>query len=144
MEKVVKITVPIVIIIIAVIAISVQNSGKEICFNSNCITAEVANSPQERARGLMYRTSLEENEGMLFIFEEPAKHGFWMRNTLIPLDIIWLNERKKIIHIATAQPCMEDSCPSFVPKQNALYVIEVNAGFAEKNNIQIGDIVSIN
>lgn len=136
-----KIAIPIIIVILAVAVILFQNSNKNVCFDSNCIKAEVADDSHERSYGLMYRTSLEENTGMLFIFDFSEKHGFWMKNTLIPLDILWLDENKKVIHMVTAQPCEEEPCLSFAPTRNALYVIETNAGFAEENNIQIGDEV---
>jgi uncharacterized protein len=142
MKKEVKIAIPIVIIVIALIVINIQNSKGKVCFSSECIDVEVTGTPEERAKGLMYRTSLDSDKGMLFVFEYPDKYAFWMKNTLIPLDIIWLNENKEVIHIVSAQPCNEEPCPSFGPIEDALYVIEVNAGFAEQNNINIGDKAS--
>jgi hypothetical protein len=76
----------------------------------------------------MFREELETGTGMLFVFEELNFHGFWMRNTLIPLDIIWIGEDMNVIEVHTLQPCTTDECPSFRPSQKALFVLEVSAG----------------
>lgn len=102
------------------------------------ITAELAVSPAERERGLMFRDSLEQDQGMLFVFEEEDLYSFWMKNTLIPLDIIWLNSHRQIVHIEkNVPPCTEDPCPGYRPRQPALYVLELKAGQAEANNLQL-------
>jgi uncharacterized membrane protein (UPF0127 family) len=113
----------------------------EVCFPSTCIQAEVADTAEERSRGLMYREQLEEGEGMLFVFEEEAAHSFWMKNTLIALDIIWVGRNKKVVHVETTLPCTTEACQSYVPNTPALYVVEANAGFAEDNGIEVGDAV---
>jgi uncharacterized membrane protein (UPF0127 family) len=146
MRKVVKLSIPLAIIIIAFAVIFFQDTiqtKKTICFSSTCIKAEIADSPRERAQGLMYRYSLSEDEGMLFIFETEEKHAFWMKNTFIPLDMIWIDKNKKIVDIKTTQPCQTNNCETFIPSGKAIYVFEANAGFAEKNNIKIGDDVEI-
>ncbi len=107
------------------------------------IVIDLADSEEERSKGLMFRTSLKENAGMLFIFENPSVQAFWMKNTLIPLDMIFIDENKMIINIETALPCTSDPCQIYTSKRPALYVLEVNAGFAEKNNIATGDEVEI-
>ena len=90
----------------------------------------------------MNRDSLGENEGMLFIFDKEDYYSFWMLNTRIPLDIIWINANKEIIHIErNLQPCT-DSCPKYSPNEKALYVLEVNANYTSKNGINIGDKVA--
>jgi uncharacterized protein len=102
------------------------------------IEAELAYTDANRARGLMFRESLAEDAGMLFIFTDLNEHTFWMKNTLIPLDILWLNERKEVVYMVTVPPCKADPCQSYGPLQKALYVLEVNAGFADRHKIGIG------
>ncbi len=87
----------------------------------------------------MYRKSLPQDKGMLFVFEKEKIHPFWMKNMRFPLDIIWLDANKKIVDIyQNAQPCKE-TCDSIIPKSAATFVLEVNAGFVEKNKIKVGD-----
>ncbi|MEA4918033.1 DUF192 domain-containing protein [Proteiniphilum sp.] len=101
------------------------------------IEIEVANNDQLRARGLMYRRSLPENAGMLFLQRTEEMQSFWMKNTYIPLDIIFVDANKEIvtIHINTT-PLKEWNYASTKP---ALYVVEVNTGFANRHGISIGD-----
>ncbi|MBW3001570.1 DUF192 domain-containing protein [Candidatus Woesearchaeota archaeon] len=108
------------------------------------VNVELPKTPAEMARGLMHRESLGENDGMLFVFEQEGKPGFWMKNTLIPLDMIFIDADNKIVDILSAEPCEEDPCQSYVSKDDAKYVLEVNQGFAQKHNIQIGDEVKLN
>jgi uncharacterized membrane protein (UPF0127 family) len=87
----------------------------------------------------MYRNKLPQNKGMLFVFQEEQIHAFWMKNMRFPLDIIWADADKRIVDIReNALPCQE-SCPHIVPEFPAKFVLEVNAGFVENNNIQVGD-----
>ncbi len=102
------------------------------------IEAELAYTDANRSRGLMFRENMPADAGMLFVFPELDVHSFWMKNTLIPLDILWLNERKEVVYLVTAQPCKKDPCDSIVPLQKSRYVLEVNAGFAKKHKIDIG------
>lgn len=105
---------------------------------STKIEAELAFTDETRATGLMNRESLDEDAGMLFLFQEMDLHSFWMKNTLIPLDLLWLNERKEVVYMVTAPPCETDPCASYSPLQKAKYVLEVNAGFAKKHGITLG------
>jgi len=111
--------------------------------SNNSITpvyVEIADDVEERARGLMFRNSLEWNNGMLFIFEEERNLTFWMKNTYIPLDMIFINKDLRVVYIKeNAQPCLEENCIIYPSNQPAKYVLEVNAGFVEKNKIKIGD-----
>lgn len=76
------------------------------CLNGYCFKLEIAKTVIERAKGLMFREKLDENKGMLFIFPTVEKHGFWMKNTLIPLDIIWIDESNKVVYIKkNVLPC---------------------------------------
>ncbi len=97
---------------------------------------EVAGNPQEIQQGLMYRQSMEENQGMLFLMPENRLQSFWMRNTFIPLDIIFIDTEKKIVSIQkNAKPHDETSLPSAGPAQ---YVLEVNAGYSDKHGLKKG------
>ncbi len=116
-------------------------SSQTVVFPSGTkISAEVADNPETRQHGLMFRDHLSDNGGMLFIFSEPGFHLFWMKNCKFPLDIIWLNESKEVIYISKATPpCRSDICPSYGPTdKKALYVIEVVAGFTEKERLKLG------
>ena len=118
-----------------------SNSQKtyKICFKDYCFKVKIADTPQERAGGLMYKTSLKENEGMLFVFNKPGIYGFWMKNTLIPLDIIWLDENYKVVYIKeNVQPCLNENCPIFKNSRPA-YVLEITGGVAKKLQIKIGE-----
>ncbi len=104
------------------------------------IEVEIAENEAERAKGLMFRSSIPDSAGMLFIFERSEPQGFWMKNTSIPLDIIYVGSDKKIVSIAeNTKPFSEESIPSM---GNAQYVVEVNAGFTKRNNILSGDVIS--
>lgn len=101
------------------------------------IEIEVADNDQLRARGLMYRSSIPENGGMLFIHDAEDIQSFWMKNTYISLDMIFINAQKEIVTIhAGTEPLKEWSYASTAP---ALYVVEVNAGYCTRNAIQLGD-----
>ncbi|KHO46673.1 MAG: hypothetical protein QS98_C0002G0121 [archaeon GW2011_AR3] len=115
-----------------------------VCFKEVCFEIERATTPVDRERGLMNRESLDEQAGMLFIFEREGIYGFWMKNTLIPLDIIWINKDGKVVHIApNAQPCSGEPCTLNEPTAPAKYVLEINAGLAEKLGIKTGSQADI-
>lgn len=105
------------------------------------IHAELADTPQKRAEGLMYREHLGADRGMLFTFLQAQAWTFWMKNTKIPLDIIWMNEKKQVIHIEPNVPICtrtDDSCPQYRPNDEALYVLELAGGRAESLKLQRG------
>jgi len=110
------------------------------------VYVDVANDPEEQSRGLMFRKSMEWNNGMLFVFEDVKYLSFWMKNTYIPLDMIFVDKDLRIVDIKEdVQPCplQEDICPSYPSKQPAKYVLEVNAGFIQQNGIRVGDILNL-
>ena len=106
---------------------------------THTINIEIVDSPRKRAQGLMYRTSLEQNTGMLFVFPHEQQQTFWMKNTLIPLDIIFINKNLEITEIVTANPCYKDPCTRYTSYFPAQYVLELNAGFSQRNNLSQGD-----
>jgi len=110
--------------------------------NGKGVMAELAVSNEDRARGLMFREKIMPDQGMLFIFEREDLHAFWMKNTLIPLDILWLDRDKHIVHIEeNLPPCRKDPCPSFAPSRPALYVLELKAGSVEAFGLKLDDPV---
>jgi uncharacterized protein len=147
--KINKILVIGLILVVAVIALTWFNMGelgRQVCFieKGECFIVEVADSARERARGLMYRVDLRDDEGMLFIFEDEGRHGFWMKNTFIPLDIIWINSDNKVVFILeNALPCIEKECEVFEPDVKSLYVLEINGGLARMKDLRIGDKISL-
>jgi uncharacterized membrane protein (UPF0127 family) len=113
----------------------IKTNGKKIA----TIDIEVADNEAERVQGLMYRDSMGERNGMIFLFPEEDTLSFWMKNTRIPLDIIYVNREKEIVHIArNTTPYSLAQIPS---KQPAMYVVEVNAGFTERYLISVGDMI---
>ncbi len=107
------------------------------------VKAEIADTPLKQAKGLMFRKSLPQNDGMLFVFDKEDYYGFWMMNTSIPLDIIWINKDMEIVHIEkSVQPC-GILCPVYKPKEKARYVLEVNAGFVDKNKVEVGHFIEL-
>ena len=83
----------------------------------------------------MFRESMEERDGMLFVFETSDIYNFRMKNTLIPLDMLRIDEQFHVVKIMTAQPCTTDQCPTYQPGKEAKYVLEINAGQAAKHTI---------
>ncbi len=106
------------------------------------IQAEIADTPRKRAQGLMYRDHLEKDHGMLFFFSEPQAWTFWMKNTKIALDLIWLDDKKRVTHIERNVPICtksDDSCPQYRPNNaDAVYVLEITAGTIDGYKIEKG------
>ena len=116
--------------------ISILNSdGSKISLD-----VEFANSTATSLKGLMGRSSLDENSGMLFIFDRPGTYGFWMLNTTIPLEAIHFNENFTVVDIVEMKPCGLNviACKTYYPKEFSLYVLEVNSGFSKKHGVEIG------
>ena len=117
-----------------------EGNVKDVCFQRGCIRAEVVQTPEDRARGLQNRESMGKDEGMLFIFPVALRQSFWMKDTLIPLDMIWMNSHKKIVFIVrNAPPCVTEECAIYTPDAEANYVLEVNAGVSLEMNLKVGD-----
>ncbi|MDD5103306.1 MAG: DUF192 domain-containing protein, partial [Candidatus Peribacteraceae bacterium] len=101
------------------------------------VLAELARTPAEQQRGLMGRTSLADDAGMLFIFPDSATRSFWMKNTLIPLDIIFFDDAGAFVSQATMVPCSAESgmCPSTLSEGPARFALEVSAGFTQSTGV---------
>jgi uncharacterized membrane protein (UPF0127 family) len=120
-----------------------RDKDSSVCFGKKCFLVELAKEEKELRKGLMFRENLDDDSGMLFVFEKEENHPFWMKNTLIPLDIIWIDKEKKVVFIKeNAQPCKEDmECPLINPKRKAKYVLEISGGLSKELNIKTGDSV---
>lgn len=103
------------------------------------ISVEIADDNNEREKGLMFRERLDENSGMLFVFDDESYRSFWMKNTLIPLDIIFIGKNFEIVDIKNAVPCREYPCALYKSSKPAKYVLEVKGNFTMRNKVGIGD-----
>ncbi len=102
------------------------------------VRVEIADEPWERARGLMYRTALGKDRGMLFVYPEERELSFWMKNTLIPLSIAYIDSEGRITDILDMKP-LDDRPPNYVSSEPVRYALEVNQGFFDKNDVNVGD-----
>jgi len=103
---------------------------------------EVARTPEEKTQGLMFRESLPEKSGMIFLFGDNAPHGFWMKNTMIPLDIVWMDGSGRVLFVsANTPPCRADPCPTYGPPDPASNVLEIAGGMAAKEKITVGSTI---
>lgn len=107
-----------------------------VIFGNDTVQVELARTPEERERGLMYREELQEGRGMLFIFQDAQPRSFWMRNTFISLDIAYLDENLRIVDIQAMEPETEEGHPSAQP---AMFALEVPRGWFAARGIQVGD-----
>ncbi len=103
---------------------------------------ELALTPEDQAQGLMYRENLPDRSGMLFVFPEPAPHHFWMKNTMIPLDMIWLDASGRVLYVSpNTPPCKADPCPTYGSDGPASMVLEIAAGMAARENVTVGSVL---
>ncbi|MEM4715686.1 MAG: DUF192 domain-containing protein [Candidatus Caldarchaeum sp.] len=109
------------------------------------VFVELADTAEKRAQGLSDRDRLEEGWGMLFVFEQPGIYSFWMYRMRFPLDIIWVDAEGRVVYVVEkAPPCqVNEPCPSYTSPAEAVYVLEVRAGFVEENRIGIGSRVVV-
>ncbi len=110
------------------------------------LLADIADTPERRSLGLGVRDSMDEGVAMLFPFENEGRHSFWMKGMKFPIDIIWIDSSKTVVHIEhSLEPCESQlNCPSYQPDENAMYVLETVAGFSEKHGINDGTKVGFN
>lgn len=104
----------------------------------------IADTNESRARGLMFVDEMADDEGMFFIFRRPAPRAFWMKNTRIPLDIIYLDPSLRVVDIVKdAKPCKTPRCRSYPSRRPAQYVLELNGGLSDRLGLEIGDQISV-
>jgi uncharacterized protein len=117
-------------------SVAIDTGGRKVAFR-----VEVAVTPEEHARGLMYRTQLADDAGMIFVFEEPSVQRFWMKNTLIPLDMIFIGKDRRIVGIVEdAAPETESERMVGAPSQ---YVLEIGGGLSARLGIRRGESVEL-
>ncbi len=119
--------------------------GEVVFFDQNMtFFVEVARTKRQRNVGLMFKENLAHNSGMLFIFEQEERQRVWMKDTLIPLDVVFISAQEKIVSIIKGlQPCMNPSCHIFISPEKAKYMLEVMAGTVQKKGIKIGQQLSL-
>jgi len=135
-----------VLFLMAAVLVNNQKGMRgRVCSGPYCFNVELAKTTSEITRGLMFRESLNADSGMLFVFEREGAYPFWMKNTLIPLDIIWISAAKKVVYMSeNTEPCKDEYfCPSIEPGKNAKYVLELNGGVAERIGLKTGDPIEI-
>jgi uncharacterized membrane protein (UPF0127 family) len=120
-----------------------QLPGNYVCFGEKCVNVQVMRTEAEKEKGLMGVTTLPKEDGMLFVWNAPGVYPFWMKDTLIPLDMVWINTDMQVVDITTMQPCAADPCPIYSPHAQAQYVLETNAGLMQEWNVRVGDIGKI-
>ena len=118
--------------------IAIDNGNKLIKIN-----VEIADDNEKRIKGLMFRERLDNDAGMFFIFDNEEYQTFWMKNTLIPLDIIFIDKNFKITNIENAVPCKQEPCTLYRSVKPAEYVLEVNGNFTIRNKIKAEDEIII-
>jgi hypothetical protein len=107
-------------------------------------TVELAQTSEEQALGLMFRDSLADDHGMLFLFPGEATRSFWMKNTRIPLDIFYFDSRLQLVSVTeNAQPCRSQRCPPYPSAAPAMYVLELRAGKAAELGVRPGDALEL-
>jgi uncharacterized membrane protein (UPF0127 family) len=109
------------------------SSGKDVR-----VRVEIADDVLEQSRGLMYRTALAEDRGMLFVYTDEEERSFWMRNTRIPLSISFMDSEGRIVDIQDMKP-LDDDPPHYVSAEPAQYALEANQGFFEERGVKVGD-----
>jgi uncharacterized membrane protein (UPF0127 family) len=107
------------------------------------LEVDLALTGSAQARGLMEVEQIPDDYGMVFLWSDSAKHSFYMKNTLIPLDIAWWDGEGNIVDIQTMQPCTEDPCKTYVPADTHVGAVEVNAGLLEEAGVEVGDKVTL-
>ena len=135
-------TVALVILAVLTAYFFIRTNAEEneltIIVGNTTIEIEIAETSEQRIKGLSGRKSLPDNRGLLFIYDQPAFYEIWMKDMNFPIDIIWFDSDKKIVSIS--ENVKPESFPEvFLPNDLALYVLEVNAGFSDENRIKIGD-----
>jgi uncharacterized membrane protein (UPF0127 family) len=121
------------------------NEGKTAVINNHTYNLLIANDDKSRQIGLSNRKSLDKNTGMLFVFPTKGIYSFWMKNTQIPLDMIFINDDKIVYIVKNAPPQAgkDGNLPIYTPKNEANYVLEVNGGQADKYKFKTGDKVTL-
>tara|TARA_Y100000310_G_C20700181_1_gene828985 strand:- start:844 stop:1242 length:399 start_codon:yes stop_codon:yes gene_type:complete len=127
-------------LILLLIFLAACTSTPKVCYENSCFEVEVAETLEQQSLGLMFRDSLDQNKGMLFVYESTEPRSFWMQNTFIPLDIIWIDSNFKVTKIQRANPCQG---PCEVYTGYGQYILELNQGTANNLGLEVGEEIKI-
>lgn len=120
------------------------DNAPTVTLNGQSFTVEIADEPAEQERGMMFRRELAADRGMLFVFPEAQMQAFWMRNCLIPLDILYFDADRRFVNgHFNAAPCNADNCPTYPSLRPARYVLELAGGVGRDLNLRPGDAISL-
>ena len=126
-------------------ACATKPSGPSVELRGHQYAVELAEDPASQERGLMFREEMADDHGMLFIFPENRMQAFWMKNTKIPLDMLFFDDQRRLVNVQRrVPPCRADPCPPYPSSGPAMYVLELNAGQADKIGVKPGDELTIN
>jgi len=118
----------------------IEAKQDRVCFDKTCFDVEIMKTSEELMRGMQHRDHLGSDSGMLFVMPNNDRYRFWMKETLIPLDIIWLDYTREVVYIeSNVHPCEKDPCPSYGSDDISSYVLELNAGRAKEAGLKVGD-----
>ena len=133
------------LILAVLLCTSCMAGGPYVELKGKKFTVELAETQKKQALGLMFRDSLEDDHGMLFIFPNEARRSFWMKNCRIALDIFYFNAALELVSVSeNTPPCRSQRCPSYPSAGPAMYVLELNAGKAAELGVQVGDTLELN
>ena len=134
------VAVGIILLSIGGLIYSTRDSGPTVTVDGNVFKVQVSDDADERRQGLSGQDALDNDEGMIFVFDRPGMHGFWMKDMKFSIDIIWIDENLRVVHLEEA--VSPSTFPeSFVPSVDALYVLEIYTGQAAAQGIDLGDAV---
>ena len=129
------------LIIVLMVSCTNKEAPVTLIMNGHKLEIEVANTDEERAKGLMYRDAMDSNHGMIFIFDKEQKVSFWMKNTKIPLSIAYIDKKGTIQDLFDMNPYSLEPIES--TRSSILYALEVNRGYFKRMNIHVGDILDL-
>jgi len=125
-------------------ACSARATGPSVELKGQRFDVEIADTEPARERGLMFRDSMPADHGMLFLFDDNAVRTFWMKNCRMPLDILYFDEKYKLVSVQQRVPaCRSEPCPVYPSEGAAKYVLELNAGVADKLDVKPGDAIKL-
>ena len=128
----------------ALAACAARATGPSVELKGQRFDVEIADTEPARERGLMFRESMPADHGMLFLFDDSTERTFWMKNCRMPLDILYFDEKYKLVSVQQRVPaCRSEPCPVYPSEGAAKYVLELNAGVADKLDVKPGDAIKL-
>ena len=112
----------------------------DLTVNGYKLIVDLALTQDQQTKGLAVKNHMNESEGMLFVFQQPSRPSFWMKDMKFPIDIIWLGANRSVVYIApNLEPCpSQGNCPGYIPSRDSLYVLETTAGFSQRHDVTVG------